>query len=70
MWQTLGCRWTMENYVCTLHDEKEGRLRWLPPVLHFAEPLNFTKGILIHHDGLVLGGVTTASNFLIPVLPT
>ena len=28
-------------------------LRWLPPVLHFPEPLNFTKGFLAHHDGLV-----------------
>ena len=28
-------------------------LRWLPPVLHFPEPLNFTKGCLAHHDGLV-----------------
>ena len=29
------------------------RLRWLPPVLHFPESLNFTKGFLTHHDGLV-----------------
>ena len=29
------------------------RLRWLPPVLHFPESLNFTKGFLAHHDGLV-----------------
>ena len=29
------------------------KLRWLPPVLHFPEPLNFTKGFLAHHDGLV-----------------
>ena len=28
-------------------------LRWLPPVLHFLEPLNFTKGFLAHHDGLM-----------------
>ena len=28
-------------------------LRWLPPVLHFPEPLNFTKGSLAHYDGLV-----------------
>ena len=28
-------------------------LRWLPPVLHFPEPLNFTKGFLAHYDGLV-----------------
>ena len=28
-------------------------LRWLPPVLHFPESLNFTKGFLTHHDGLV-----------------
>ena len=28
-------------------------LRWLPPVLHFLEPLNFTKGFLAHHDGLL-----------------
>ena len=28
-------------------------LRWLPPVLRFPEPLNFTKGFLAHHDGLV-----------------
>ena len=28
-------------------------LRWLPPVLHFPEPLNFTKVFLAHHDGLV-----------------
>ena len=27
-------------------------LRWLPPVLHFLESLNFTKGFLTHHDGL------------------
>ena len=27
-------------------------LRWLPPVLHFPESLNFTKGFLTHHDGL------------------
>ena len=31
----------------------ELELRWLPPVLHFPEPLNFTKGFLAHHDGLV-----------------
>ena len=30
-----------------------GALRWLPPVLHFPEPLNFTKGFLAHNDGLV-----------------
>ena len=29
-------------------------LRWLPPVLHFPEPLNFTKGFLAHQYGLVL----------------
>ena len=29
------------------------KLRWLPPVLHFPEPLNFTKGFLAHYDGLV-----------------
>ena len=29
------------------------QLRWLLPVLHFPEPLNFTKGFLAHHDGLV-----------------
>ena len=28
-------------------------LRWLSPVLHFPESLNFTKGFLTHHDGLV-----------------
>ena len=28
-------------------------LRWLPPVLHFPESLNSTKGFLTHHDGLV-----------------
>ena len=28
-------------------------LRWLPPVLHFPESLNFTKGFLAHYDGLV-----------------
>ena len=28
-------------------------LRWLRPVLHFLEPLNFTKGFLAHHDGLL-----------------
>ena len=28
-------------------------LRWLPSVLHFPESLNFTKGFLAHHDGLV-----------------
>ena len=28
-------------------------LRWLPLVLHFPEPLNFTEGFLTHHDGLV-----------------
>ena len=28
-------------------------LRWLPPVLHFPEPLNFTKGFLVYHDRLV-----------------
>ena len=28
-------------------------LRFLPPVLHFSEPLNFTKGFLAHYDGLV-----------------
>ena len=28
-------------------------LRWLPPVLHFLEPLNFTKDFLAHHDGLL-----------------
>ena len=24
-----------------------------PNVLHFPEPLNFTKGFIAHHDGLV-----------------
>ena len=33
--------------------ERLKNLRWLPPVLHFPEPLNFTKGFLAHHDGLV-----------------
>ena len=28
-------------------------LRWLPPVWHFSESLNFTKSFLTHHDGLV-----------------
>ena len=32
---------------------RECLLRWLPPVLHFPESLNFTKGFLTHHDGLV-----------------
>ena len=40
---------------CLLDDatNKIGYLRWLPPVLHFPEPLNFTKDYLAHHDGLV-----------------
>ena len=28
-------------------------LKVAPTVLHFPEPLNFTKGVLAHHDGLV-----------------
>ena len=36
-----------KDTCCTIH------LRWLPPVLHFPESLNFTKGFLKHHDGLV-----------------
>lgn len=25
LWKSLGCGWTVEAYVCTLHDEKEGK---------------------------------------------
>ena len=40
--------------LCALpRQDKVKVLRWLPPVLHFPESLNFTKGFLTHHDGLV-----------------
>ena len=40
----------IRSFTCT---NQEIGLRWLPPVLHFPEPLNFTKSFLAHHDGLV-----------------
>ena len=43
----IGCCWP------TMLGPFAWALRWLPPVLHFPEPLNFTKGFLAHHDGLV-----------------
>ena len=45
-----------DTFKCTFCNEKDEtveHLRWLPPVLHFPEPLNFTKGFLAHYDGLV-----------------
>ena len=40
-------RHSQTKVLCGFH------LRWLPPVLHFPEPMNFTKGFLAHYDGLV-----------------
>ena len=46
-----------EPYVLLKNAQKSSLifyfLRWLPPVLHFPEPLNFTKGFLAHYDRLV-----------------
>ena len=40
-----ACHMEKALYKCTT--------LWLPPVLHLPEPLNFTKGFLVHHDRLV-----------------
>ena len=45
-----------QNLICLCDIRKAKHLtalRWLPPVLHFPEPLKFTKGFLAHYDGLV-----------------
>ena len=39
--------------IVSIFNSADKSLRWLPPVLHFPEPLNFTKGFPAHHDGLV-----------------
>ena len=41
------------DVYCQVLCASHASLRWLPPVLHFPEPLNFTKGFLSHYDGLV-----------------
>ena len=47
------CQMTGGCNSCAIDTARAYLLRWLPPVLHFPEPLNFTKGLLAHHDGLV-----------------
>ena len=65
LWNVLGDLLDGSRWIAALSEAEVGlsgvadsflkaaHLRWLPPVLHFPEPLNFTKGFPAHHDGLV-----------------